>query len=97
MSTLAASLTAWIRTMSVQWLGGESPQLTGQGEASSRAILGELWGSYRKLLERHKLGNLQRTQSMSRQEKVWGRKRGQRQRQKDWKSEERVRWAQQGT
>lgn len=58
--------------MSVQGLGGEGPQLAGQGEASSGAILGELWGSCRKLLKRHELGNLQRTQSVSRQEKHGG-------------------------
>lgn len=46
--------------MSVQGLGGEGPQLARQGEASSGAILGELWGSCRKLLKRHELGNLQR-------------------------------------
>lgn len=56
--------------MSVQGLGGEGPQLAGQGEASSGAILGELWGSCRKLLKRHELGNLKRTQSVSRQENV---------------------------
>lgn len=47
--------------MSVQGLGSEGPQLAGQGEASSGAVLGELWGSCRKLLKRHELGNLQRT------------------------------------
>lgn len=52
--------------MSVQGLGGKGPQLAGQGEASSGAILGELWGSCRKLLKRHELGNLQRPQSMRR-------------------------------
>lgn len=56
--------------MSVQGLGGEGPQLAGQGEASSGAILRELWGSCRKLLKRHELGNLQRTPSVSRQENV---------------------------
>lgn len=45
----------------MQGLGSEGPQLAGQGEASSEAILGELWGSCRKLLKRHELGNLQRT------------------------------------
>lgn len=46
--------------MSVQGLGGEGPQLARQGEASSGAILGELWGSCRKLLKRHELGNLRK-------------------------------------
>lgn len=57
----------------MQGLGSEGPQLAGQGEASSGAILGELWGSCRKLLKRHELGNLQRTkQEKLREEKRTG-------------------------
>lgn len=62
--------------MSVQGLGGEGPQLARQGEASSGAILGELWGSCRKLLKRHELGNLQRARSVSRQTNCGGGERG---------------------
>lgn len=82
----------------MQGLGSEGPQLAGQGEASSGAVLGELLrGSGRKLLERHELGNLQRApQSISQQEELWGRRRGWRdQRQEGW-IKERVRWAEQG-
>lgn len=62
--------------MSVQGLGGEGPQLARQGEASSGAILGELWGSCRKILKRHELGNLQRAQSVSGQINCGGGERG---------------------
>lgn len=51
----------------MQRLGGEGPQLARQGEATSGAFLGKLWGSRGKLLERHELGNLQRRQSVSSQ------------------------------
>lgn len=49
--------------MSVQGLGGEGAQLARQGEASSRAILRELWGPRAELLTHHELGNLQRAES----------------------------------
>jgi hypothetical protein len=89
--------------MSVQGLGGKGPQLAGQGEASSGAILGELWGSCRKLLKRHELGNLQRPQSLRRHSNVGeeegaetgGQKRGGGGRGGDWRSE-RLRWAEWG-
>lgn len=51
----------------MQGLGGEGPQLARQGEASSGAVLGELWGPRGELLQRHELGNLQREHSVSRQ------------------------------
>lgn len=52
----------------MQGLGGEGPQLARQGEASRGTILGELWGPRGELLERHELGNLQRTQHEQRRE-----------------------------
>lgn len=49
----------------MQGLGGKGPQLARQGEATSGAIMGELWGPWQEFLAHHELGNLQRTQSVS--------------------------------
>lgn len=52
----------------MQGLGGEGAQLARQGEASRRAILGELRGPRGELFTHHELGNLQRTESVSGEE-----------------------------